>query len=77
MPICAYIFIECAMGTAKDVAKEASRIMGVKQASVATGPYDVVVLVETPDVSNLGNFIVTKIQGLSGVLKTQTNIIVD
>jgi DNA-binding Lrp family transcriptional regulator len=42
-----------------------------------TGPYDVIVLVEAPDINVLGDFIVTKIQGLSGVLRTQTNVIVD
>jgi uncharacterized protein with GYD domain len=49
----------------------------VKRANATTGPYDVIVLVEAPDINVLGDFIVTKIQGLSGVLRTQTNVIVD
>ena len=77
MPISAYVFIECMAGAARDVAKEASKILGVKRANATTGPYDVIVLVEAPDINILGDFIVTKLQGLSGVLRTQTNVIVD
>jgi DNA-binding Lrp family transcriptional regulator len=77
MPISAYVFIECTAGAARDVAKEASKIQGVKRANATTGPYDVIVLVEAPDINILGDFIVTKLQGLSGVLRTQTNVIVD
>ena len=77
MPISAYVFIECTAGRAKEVAKEASEIEGVKRANATTGPYDVIVLVEARDMHILGEFIVTKLQALSGVLRTQTNVIVD
>jgi DNA-binding Lrp family transcriptional regulator len=77
MPISAYVFIECTAGAAKDVAREVSRIQGVKKSNSTTGPYDVIALVEAPDINILGDYIITKIQGLSGVLRTQTNVIVD
>lgn len=77
MPISAYVFIECTAGAARDVAKEVAKIKGVIRANATTGPYDVIALVEAPDLNVLGDFIVTKIQGLSGVLRTQTNVVVD
>ena len=77
MPISAYVFIECTAGAAKDVAREASKIQGVKKSNSTTGPYDVIALVEAPDINILGDYIITKIQGLPGVLRTQTNVIVD
>ncbi len=77
MSITAYVFIECTAGAARDVAKEATKIQGVKRANSTTGPYDVIALVEAPDINILGDFIVTKIQGLSGVLRTQTNVVID
>jgi len=77
MAITAYVFIECTAGAARDVAKEVSKIKGVIRANATTGPYDVIALVEAPDLNVLGDFIVTKIQGLSGVLRTQTNVVVD
>jgi len=77
MTIAAYVFIECTAGAAREVAKEVSRIKGVIRANATTGPYDVIALVEAPDINVLGDFIVTRIQGLSGVLRTQTNVVVD
>ena len=77
MAISAYVFIECTAGAARDVAKEVSKIPGVARANATTGPYDVIVLVEAKDINVLGDFIVTKIQGLPGVLRTQTNVVVD
>lgn len=77
MPISAYVFIECTAGAAREVSREVSKIQGVKMANSTTGPYDVIVLVEAPDVNILGDFIVTKIQGIRGVIRTQTNVIID
>ena len=77
MPISAYVFIECTAGAAKEVARETSKIQGVKKSNSTTGPYDVIALVEAPDINILGDYIITKIQGLPGVLRTQTNVIVD
>jgi DNA-binding Lrp family transcriptional regulator len=77
MAISAYVFIECTAGAARDVMKEVNKIPGVKRANSTTGPYDVIALVEAPDINILGDFIVTKIQALTGVLRTQTNVIVD
>jgi DNA-binding Lrp family transcriptional regulator len=77
MPISAYVFIECTAGAAKDVARETARIQGVKKSNSTTGPYDVIALVEAPDINILGDNIIMKIQGLPGVLRTQTNVIVD
>jgi len=73
MPISAYVFIECTAGAARDVAKEATKIQGVKRANATTGPYDVIALVEAPDINILGDFIVTKIQGNSRDLRCLEN----
>ena len=77
MAISAYVFIECTAGAAREVTREVSKIKGVIRANATTGPYDVIALVEASDMNVLGDFIVTKIQSLSGVLRTQTNVIVD
>ena len=77
MPISAYVFIECTAGAASEVAEEVRRVRGVQRSNATTGPYDVIALVEDSDVNVLGDFIVSKIQSISGVLRTQTNVIVD
>ena len=77
MAISAYVFIECTAGAAREVAQGVSKIKGVIRANATTGPYDVIALVEASDMNVLGDFIVTKIQSLTGVLRTQTNVVVD
>ena len=77
MSISAYIFIECMAGVARQVAKEVSKLEGVVRSNATTGPYDVIALVESDNIQILGDVIVTKIQSLPGVLRTQTNVVVD
>ncbi len=76
MPISAYVFIECTAGTVREVTKELSKIVGIQTAHATTGPYDVVALIEAQDAHILGDFILTKIQEIPGVLRTQSNLIV-
>ncbi len=77
MAISAYIFIETIQGKAKAVTREISQIAGVKTAHAVTGPYDVITFVEADSISILGDFIVSKIQSTSGVLRTLTNVVID
>ena len=77
MAISAYIFVECTAGMAKDVARKIAERKGVKSCHAITGPFDVIVLVESSDVRTLGDFSVSKIQGIPGVIRTETNVIID
>ncbi len=77
MAISAYIFVECAAGMAKDVVGKIAEIEGVKSCHAITGPFDVIALVESSDVRTLGDFSVSKIQGIPGVIRTETNVIID
>jgi len=77
MAISAYIFIETTQGKAKKIAREIGEIPGVKTAHTVTGPYDVIVYVEAESIKVLGEFIVSKIQAITGVLRTLTNVVID
>ena len=77
MAISAFIFIECTAGKAIQVARTVREIEGVKYAHAATGPYDVIALVEAPDLHVMGELVIKKIQNVPGVLRTQTNVIVE
>ncbi len=77
MAISAYVFVECAAGMARDVAGKIADLEGVRSSHAITGPFDVIALVESPDVRTLGDFSVSKIQGIPGVIRTETNIIID
>jgi DNA-binding Lrp family transcriptional regulator len=77
MAVSAYIFVEVTQGRAMQVREEIAKIKGVESASSVTGPYDIIVLVRGQDVNVLGEFIVSRIQNVPGVLRTMTNIIVE
>ncbi|MCX5916046.1 MAG: Lrp/AsnC ligand binding domain-containing protein [Deltaproteobacteria bacterium] len=77
MAISAYIFIETTQGKARGITREIVQIPGVQSTHSVTGPYDVVTYVEADSISVLGDFIVTKIQAIPGVLRTLTNVVID
>ena len=45
---------------------------GVTSADVITGTYDVIVLVDAPDMSAMADLVTGRIQGVPGVLRTIT-----
>jgi len=77
MAIAAYIFIETTQGKARSIALEIVQIPGVRTAHSVTGPYDVITYVQAESINVLGDFIVTKIQAIPGVLRTLTNVVID
>jgi DNA-binding Lrp family transcriptional regulator len=77
MSVSAYIFVETTTGKAREVSAAVARIPGVIRCNTITGPYDVIALVEAESISQLGDFAVSKIQAIPGVLRTMTNIVAD
>ena len=77
MTVRAYVFIECTLGKATQVAEAMGKLSGVKMAHAVTGSYDVIAFVEAKDVISLGEFISAKVHRLPGVVKTTTNVVVD
>lgn len=68
----AYILIQTEVGKAADVAEHIAEIDGVVIADDVTGPYDVIVRAEAPNVDDLGKLVVAKIQGVEGITRTLT-----
>jgi|PlaIllAssembly_1097288.scaffolds.fasta_scaffold3991148_2 DNA-binding Lrp family transcriptional regulator len=77
MPIAAYILIDVTPGTSDQVAKELLKISGVKSAHRVTGPHDIIAFVETPDMSMLGRILSSRIHAIPGILRTETDVLVD
>jgi DNA-binding Lrp family transcriptional regulator len=44
----------------------------VVRVDAVTGPYDVVVLTQSPNVDELGRMIVSKVQAIAGITRTLT-----
>ncbi len=81
MPVRAYILIECAVGTARRVHIGLQRLAvadaRILSADTATGPFDVIALVESEDLDRLGRAVTEGIQRLQGVERTNTCLIID
>ncbi|HWG65220.1 MAG TPA: Lrp/AsnC ligand binding domain-containing protein [Streptosporangiaceae bacterium] len=68
----AYILVQTEVGKAAEVARRIGAITGVTLAEDVTGPYDVIVRAEAPNVDDLGRLVVAQIQGVSGITRTLT-----
>ena len=68
--------MQVAPGRAKDAAEAISKIEGVKMAHAVTGPFDVVAYAEVADLATLSDLVLTRIQTVDGVQKTQTAVVV-
>lgn len=74
--VVAYVLVRATLGKSKIVAQELAKIEGVKSAHAVTGRYDVIAQVEAADISAIGELILTRIQAVEGVERTETAIAV-
>ena len=81
MTVRAYILIECDVATAGAVSI-GLRHLAVAHAKVlsadsTSGPFDVIVQLESPDLDRLGNAVSGGIQMISGVRRTVTCVVME
>jgi len=72
MTVQAYILVQTEVGKAADVAIAIAELDGVTLAEDVTGPYDVIVRAEAPDVDKLGQMGVARVQNIPGITRTLT-----
>ncbi len=76
----AYILIESAVGTARAVYKGVQAVnladARVLSAEAVTGPFDVIVLLESDDLDKMGRAVTEGIQRLQGVHRTTTCLVI-
>ncbi len=68
----AIILIETAVGKSREVAIALGKVNGVQSANVVTGPYDVIAVIETPDMAAIGTLVEQNVHTLAGVMRTVT-----
>ncbi|MFQ5895330.1 MAG: Lrp/AsnC family transcriptional regulator [Nitrospinota bacterium] len=73
----AYVHIRTKLGQSAKVAREVGNLPGVKSAKVVAGRYDIVALVEGPDMAALGRLVLSSIQTIGGVTSTETSPIIE
>jgi Lrp/AsnC ligand binding domain len=72
-----FILIEAEVGKASDVAAEAGRIDGVSIADVVSGPYDVILEVQSDGFADVARRVVGRIHDIDGVTRTLTCPVVE
>ncbi len=68
----AYILIQTEVGKAAEVAASLAALPGVTHAEDITGPYDVIVRAEAPDMNQLTNLVTSRMHPVPGLTRTIT-----
>jgi DNA-binding Lrp family transcriptional regulator len=68
----AYVLIEAEAGQVGAVITSLRELAGVSAVDPVTGPYDIIVLVETPDPRDIGRLVMHDIHELRGIKRTVT-----
>ncbi len=76
MAVSAYILMEAEGGNAGNACITIRNIPGVKSADAVTGVFDIIALAQADNLEELGELVVSKIQAVDGIRKTQTAIVV-
>ena len=72
----AYVLIQSEVGKVAHVTQALSNVDGVELAEDITGPYDVIVRIQAPDLDQLGRLVASRIQLVDGVTRTLTCMVI-
>ena len=72
MPTKAYILIETAVGKTKDVSNSLVALSDVVNVDAVTGPYDIIAVVSSNDLTAIGELVTTDIHTIQGIVRTVT-----
>ncbi len=68
----AYVLVEAEAGQVGSIIAALRGLPGVSTAEAVTGPYDVIVTLETPDPRDIGRLVMNEIHGIAGIKRTVT-----
>ena len=68
----AFVLIETVVGSTKNAVDKLKQLQGVKSADAVTGPYDVIAVVESDSLNDLGALVTGKIHPIAGISRTVT-----
>ena len=68
----AFILMETAVATSRDVAGALRALPGVQSVDAVTGPYDIIAIVEGLDLNAVGDLVTGRIHTISGINRTVT-----
>lgn len=68
----AYVLIEMMTGHSRNLATSLKGCQSVKDVDRVTGPYDVIAVLEGPDINQISDVVATDIHSMAGVVRTTT-----
>ena len=76
MAVKAFVLIEVTAGKSREVVTSLTAleqtVKEIRSVDMVTGPYDVIAVIEGPDVHAIGDLVTRHIQSVSGVTRTVT-----
>jgi len=73
----AYVLMKSEPGQQGDVYTKVSKLKGVKSVKTVVGPYDLIILIESGSLNDLGKMVISKIQNLKGIRDTTSCIVIE
>ncbi len=73
----AFVLIETAVGKTREVANTLKDAGGMHSVDVVMGPYDVIAIIDAPDINTMGTMVTEQIHTITGVVRTVTCMAVD
>lgn len=68
----AYVLIEAESGRVGGVIASLRDVKGITAVDAVTGPYDIIITIETPDPRDVGRLVMNEIHGVEGIKRTVT-----
>ncbi len=68
----AYILIETAVGKTSDVTNALNSLDDIVNVDAVTGPYDIIAIVNSTDLTTVGNLVTSDIHTITGIVRTVT-----
>jgi DNA-binding Lrp family transcriptional regulator len=68
----AYVLIEAESGHVGHVITALRDVKGITAVDAVTGPYDIIVTIQTPDPRDVGRLVMNEIHGVEGIKRTVT-----
>ncbi|MBM7074782.1 Lrp/AsnC family transcriptional regulator [Micromonospora humida] len=73
----AYISLTIQQNTWREVSAELARVRYIEHVALLSGEHDVLALVRAPDNATLRDVVLSRVQGIAGVLSTRTWLVFD
>ncbi len=68
----AFVLIETSIGKTNDVVKAIQKCDGITSVDAVTGPYDVIAVLDCPDLQNVGDILTKHFHKIEGITRTTT-----